>query len=101
MVVFMVVDLPSTYNAIIGQPMLNKLRAIVSTFHGSMKFPTSTRVGEARGDPRESRRCYLTATTLPKKPRISSPLTDPREPNRLTLNPELVEGVKEVVVNPK
>ncbi|RZR90652.1 hypothetical protein BHM03_00018579 [Ensete ventricosum] len=40
MVVFMVVDLPSAYNAIIGHPTLNRLRAVVSTFHGSMKFPT-------------------------------------------------------------
>ncbi|RWW63913.1 hypothetical protein BHE74_00028886 [Ensete ventricosum] len=55
MVVFMVVDLPSAYNAIIGRSTLNKLRAVVSTFHRSMKFPTDARVGEARSDPRESR----------------------------------------------
>ncbi|RWW70733.1 hypothetical protein BHE74_00021568 [Ensete ventricosum] len=55
MVVFMVVDLPSAYKAIIGQPTLNRLRAVVSTFHHSMKFPTDAGVGKARSDPRESR----------------------------------------------
>ncbi|RWW70575.1 hypothetical protein BHE74_00021740 [Ensete ventricosum] len=55
MVIFMVVDLPSAYNAIIGRPTLNRLRAVVSTFHRSMKFPTDAGVSEARSDPRESR----------------------------------------------
>ncbi|RWW86682.1 hypothetical protein BHE74_00004526 [Ensete ventricosum] len=41
MVPSMVVDLPSAYNVIIGWPTLNKLRAIVSTYHRNMKFPTS------------------------------------------------------------
>ncbi|RZS11289.1 hypothetical protein BHM03_00042606 [Ensete ventricosum] len=57
MVVFVVVDLPSTYNAIIGRPTLNRLRAMVSTFHRSMKFLTNAGVGEAHSDPRESARC--------------------------------------------
>ncbi|RZS05163.1 hypothetical protein BHM03_00035646 [Ensete ventricosum] len=101
MVIFIVVNLLSAYNAIIDRPTLNKLRVIVSTFHRSMKFMNSAGVGEARNDPRESRRCYLMATTLPKKPRILSPLTDPREPSMLTLNPEPVEEVKEVAIDPK
>ncbi|RWV90612.1 hypothetical protein GW17_00047169 [Ensete ventricosum] len=54
MVVFMVVNLPSAYNAIIGRPTLNRLRAVVSTFHRSMKFPMDTGVGEARSDLRVS-----------------------------------------------
>ncbi|RRT71280.1 hypothetical protein B296_00031874 [Ensete ventricosum] len=55
MVHFMVVDLPSAYNVIIGRPTLNKLRAIVSTDHRSMKFPTSAGPGEIKNDPRELR----------------------------------------------
>ncbi|RRT69268.1 hypothetical protein B296_00010576 [Ensete ventricosum] len=65
MVPFMVVDLPSMYN--VGQPTLNKLRAVISTYHRSMKFPTSTGPGEIRSDPRESSRCYLAATVIPKR----------------------------------
>ncbi|RZR72585.1 hypothetical protein BHM03_00014759 [Ensete ventricosum] len=33
MVSFMVVKLPSAYNAIIGRPTLNRLKATVSTYH--------------------------------------------------------------------
>ncbi|RZS23396.1 hypothetical protein BHM03_00056307, partial [Ensete ventricosum] len=53
----------------IGHPTLNRLKAVVSTYHRILKFPTRTGVGEVRSDPREFRQCYLTATTLFKKPR--------------------------------
>ncbi|RRT68489.1 hypothetical protein B296_00010368 [Ensete ventricosum] len=84
MISFMVVGLSSAYNAILGCPTLNKLRAVVSTYHRTMKFPTNIGVGEARSDPRESRQCYLIATTLPKKIKPQAPITDPREPNKTT-----------------
>lgn len=35
---FMVVDIPSIYNIIIGQSTLNKLRVMVSTYHKTMKY---------------------------------------------------------------
>ncbi|RRT32972.1 hypothetical protein B296_00045772 [Ensete ventricosum] len=40
MVSFMVVKLPSAYNAIVGSPTLNRLKAVVSTYHRLLKFPT-------------------------------------------------------------
>ncbi|RRT31862.1 hypothetical protein B296_00053430 [Ensete ventricosum] len=40
MVSFMVVNLLSAYNAIIGRPTLNRLKAVVSTYHRLLKFPT-------------------------------------------------------------
>ncbi|RRT76226.1 hypothetical protein B296_00019256 [Ensete ventricosum] len=67
MVSFLVVKLFSAYNAILGHPTLNKLRVVIFTYHRTLKFPTSVRVGEARSDPRESKQCYLIARTLPKK----------------------------------
>lgn len=67
MVMFIVVDLPSVYNAILSRSTLNKLRAVVFTYHRAMKFPTGAEIGEMRSDPRESRQCYLTIITLPKK----------------------------------
>ncbi len=35
---FLVVNCPSTYNAIIGRPTLNRLRAVTSTYHFLLKL---------------------------------------------------------------
>ncbi|RWW04818.1 hypothetical protein BHE74_00047772 [Ensete ventricosum] len=51
MISFMVVELPSAYNMIIDRSTLNKLRAIVSTYHRNIKFPTNVGVGEVKSDP--------------------------------------------------
>ncbi len=64
---FLVVRLPSAYNAILGRPGLNALRAIVSTRHLLMRFSTSQGVGEVRGDQTIARRCYM-ATHEAKQP---------------------------------
>ncbi|GJX69033.1 reverse transcriptase domain-containing protein [Tanacetum coccineum] len=37
---FVVIPAPSLYNIILGRPALKQLRAIPSTIHGMMKFPT-------------------------------------------------------------
>lgn len=50
MVDFFVVDRPSAYNAIIGRPTLNKLRAITSTHHLKLKSPTANGFEEVKGD---------------------------------------------------
>jgi hypothetical protein len=50
MVDFLVIDRPSAYNAIVGRPVLNKLRAATSTYHLMIKFPTEEEVGVVRGD---------------------------------------------------
>ena len=47
---FLIVYYPSTYNIILGRPVLNKLRVATSTYYLKMKFPTVHSVGEIRGD---------------------------------------------------
>ena len=49
-VTFLVVDCLSTYNAILGRPNLNSWKAVTSTYHLMIKFPTEYGVGEVRGD---------------------------------------------------
>jgi hypothetical protein len=61
MVDFLVIDRPSTYNAIVGRPALNKLKAATSTYHLMMKFPTEEGVGIVRGDQLAARKCYNTS----------------------------------------
>ncbi|KAL5546086.1 hypothetical protein UlMin_005773 [Ulmus minor] len=58
---FVFVDCPSPYNAIIGRPTLNKIRAVTSTYHLLVKFPTVGGIGILRGDQTESRQIYEAA----------------------------------------
>ncbi|KAF3452063.1 hypothetical protein FNV43_RR08159 [Rhamnella rubrinervis] len=61
MVKFLVVNRPSVYNMIIGRPFLNNLRAVTSTYHLVMKFPTEKGTCVVRGDQHEARKCYVNA----------------------------------------
>ena len=88
MVDFLVVDQPSAYNAIIGRPGLNKLRAATSTYHLMMKFPTKERVGEVKGNQLATRRCYnismkkvsdLTILTVASATEVKGEPTEPLE----------------------
>ena len=45
-VTFLVVDCSSAYNAILGRPTLNSWKAVTSTYHLMIKFPTDCGVGE-------------------------------------------------------
>ncbi|XP_064979403.1 uncharacterized protein LOC135620407 [Musa acuminata AAA Group] len=86
MTTFMVVGLPSTYNVIFGRPTLNKLKAVVSTYHRAIKFLTWAGIGESRSDPGESRRCHLMAVTIPGKSRprrVPNPRGGPIAPMQL------------------
>lgn len=56
---FLVVDYPSAYNATIGRPTLNKMKAITFTYHLLMPFPIEEGVVEVRGDQTTARECYV------------------------------------------
>ena len=53
------VDCSSYYNAIIGRPTLNSWKAVTSTYHLSVKFPTEYELGQVQGDQLAVRKCYL------------------------------------------
>ncbi|KAL0434144.1 UNVERIFIED_CONTAM: hypothetical protein Slati_2748700 [Sesamum latifolium] len=67
MLKFLVVDVPSAYNVILGRPTLNAFQAGISTYHIKIKFPTPGRVGEVQGDPLQSRKCYVEAVRKGQK----------------------------------
>ncbi|KAK3012697.1 hypothetical protein RJ639_009853 [Escallonia herrerae] len=56
---FVVVRVHFAYNAILGQPALNQLQAVVSTYHLKMKFSTEHGIGEIKGDQTVARQCYV------------------------------------------
>ena len=49
-VTFLVIDCSSTYNAILGRPVLNSWKPVTSAYHLMIKFPTEYGVGEVCGD---------------------------------------------------
>nr|XP_023885253.1 uncharacterized protein LOC111997403 [Quercus suber] len=55
---FLVVNLPSSYNVIIGRSTLNRWKAVTSTYCLKVKFPTEQGVGEIKGDQVLARECY-------------------------------------------
>ncbi|KAL0730557.1 hypothetical protein Bca4012_026650 [Brassica carinata] len=62
---FLVIDGPTSYNAIVGTPWLNSMRAIPSTFHLCLKFPTPFGVEKIHGS-HGAAQIYL-ATELKRK----------------------------------
>ena len=58
-VTFLVVDCSSAYNAILGRPILNSWKAVISTYHLMIKFPTDYGVGELWGNQVAVRECYV------------------------------------------
>ena len=58
-ITFLVVDYSSAYNAILGHPTLNSWKAMTSTYHLIIKFPTEYGMGEVRGDQVAAHECYI------------------------------------------
>ena len=49
----------SAYNAILGRPTLNSWKAVTSTYHLIIKFPTNYEVGELQGNQVAAHECYV------------------------------------------
>ncbi|KAG7594240.1 Transposase MuDR plant [Arabidopsis thaliana x Arabidopsis arenosa] len=64
---FIVFDRPAAYNIIIGTPWIHQMKAIPSTYHQCVKFPTLGGIGTIRGDLETSRSCYLMGHRLKLK----------------------------------
>ena len=58
-ITFFVVGCSSAYNAILGWPTLNSWKAVTSTYHLMIKFPTNYGVGELCGNQVAARECYV------------------------------------------
>ena len=58
------VDCSSSYNTIIGRPTLNSWKAVTSTYHLSVKFPTEYEIGQVQRDQLTARKCYLAMVAM-------------------------------------
>ncbi|KAL0448441.1 UNVERIFIED_CONTAM: hypothetical protein Slati_1400500 [Sesamum latifolium] len=90
MLKFLVVDVPSAYNAILGRPTLNAFQAVISTYHMKIKFSTPGGVGEVQRDPFQSRKCYIEAVRKGQK-RTSDEAPKGAPPSKQGKNQELEE----------
>jgi hypothetical protein len=59
---FIVVKASSPYNAIMGRDWLHRMKAIPSTLHQKLRFPTIDGVMELNGDQVAAKQCVLAAT---------------------------------------
>ncbi|XP_057465711.1 uncharacterized protein LOC130755326 [Actinidia eriantha] len=56
---FVVVDIPSPYNAILGRDWLHRMKGVASTLHQAIKFLTSRGEETIHGDQVACKQCYL------------------------------------------
>ncbi|XP_073127517.1 uncharacterized protein [Henckelia pumila] len=64
MACFTVVEAPSSFNGILGRPALSDFRAVASTYHQKLKFPSGREVGVVQGDQKAARLCYVNEKVL-------------------------------------
>ena len=91
-VMFLVVDCSSTYNAILGCPILNSWKVVTSTYHLMIKFPTEYGIGEVRGDQVTARKCYIVMLKMDDHLQTMCIVEQ-------QMVAELVEGLEEVLFN--
>ena len=91
-VTFLVVDCSSTYNAIIRRPTLNSWKAVTSTYHLMIKFPTNYGVGELWGNQVAACECYMAMMEMDDHLQAIS-----IEEHRMTTKP--VEKLEEVLLD--
>ena len=65
---FLIVDVPTSYNVLLGRPLLNTLGVVVCTPHLAMKFPSPYGdILTVHYDQRLARKCYM-ASLRPQLP---------------------------------
>ncbi|KAI3757912.1 hypothetical protein L6452_05456 [Arctium lappa] len=64
---FNVVDCSSAYNVILGRPWIHDMKAVPSTYHQTLKFPTQWGVQEIKGERKVARECYKVSLKPPKQ----------------------------------
>ena len=94
---FLMVDCSSSYNAIIGRSTLNSWKAVTSTYHLLVKFPTKHGVGQVQGDQLAARECYLAMLAMDEQVQTMN-----IEEKRMVAEPiEVLEDISLDEKNPK
>ena len=91
-VTFLVINCSSAFNAIVGQPTLNLWKAVTSTYHLMIKFPTMYGVREVHGDQVAACECYIAILEMDNHLQTMS-----IEEQRTVAEP--VEGLEEILLD--
>ncbi|KAL0329367.1 UNVERIFIED_CONTAM: hypothetical protein Sradi_4923400 [Sesamum radiatum] len=91
MLKFLVVDVSSAYNAILGRPTLNAFQAVISTYHMKIKFL------EVQGDPSShegviSKSYVKEKKDVPRRPTRRPPPTNQEKEINKNRNPKKGRG---------
>ena len=90
---FLVIKVPSAYNAILGRPGLNAFRAVASTYHLLVKFLTLYGVDKMRGDQLLAWQCYSASLQTQPPEALSLEIMDSRDEGKILR----VEAIKELL----
>ncbi|KAL0315319.1 UNVERIFIED_CONTAM: hypothetical protein Sradi_5410100 [Sesamum radiatum] len=88
MLKFLVVDVSSAYNAILGRPTINTFQAVIFTYHMKIKFPALGGMEEVQGDPSShesviSKPYVKDKKEVPRRPAMrASPTNEKRKLNK-------------------
>lgn len=94
MVRYLVINVASPYDVIVGRPSFNDLEAVLSTLYLTLKYPLKDgRVGIIKGDQRIARICYKDSMKLKKSHADESVKDDQVKVNLVDIDPneDLVE----------
>lgn len=58
-VIFVVLEAPSTYNVILGGPSMDIFAAMALVLHQKIKFSLENKIGEVRGNQKIAQTCYI------------------------------------------
>ncbi|KAJ9556549.1 hypothetical protein OSB04_011163 [Centaurea solstitialis] len=104
---FNVVDCQSAYNVILGRPWIHEMKAIPSTYHQKIKFPSPWGIQEIASENKVARECYkITMKTNQdgKKSnddlRLEEVVLDPEHPDRkVFIGASLPPDIKNTIIS--
>ncbi|WZZ59960.1 hypothetical protein YC2023_060067 [Brassica napus] len=79
-------DNPAIYNVIMGTPWINAMKAVPSTYHLSIKFPTPNGTAVIFGCQKQSRLCFLAEHKL--RQTRNTPTVSPKRVKKTQSTPE-------------
>ncbi|KFK28382.1 hypothetical protein AALP_AA8G507800 [Arabis alpina] len=97
MVDFTVSDHPAVYNMIMGTPWLNQMRAVPSTYHLYLKFPTPIGVKMIWGNQKESRMCFMAEHKLRNTEKKKDESSPQESRKRTRTSSEHVKGLTDLL----